>query len=139
MRTGTNSLTILFFKKNLVNRMFTKVDVLLQAFFCKRFSKKFIFILKLALTNYQPALALSCKRVCKIFNIVLQDFHITPSPPPLTPFLQEIFATCCTFLFFKIIIFFSKKAKAPRSRQACFEGNHDKFYFAFGPRPYFFR
>lgn len=43
MRTGTNSLTILFFK-NLVNRMFTKVDVLLQAFFAKDFRKNlFLF------------------------------------------------------------------------------------------------
>lgn len=161
--------------------------------FCKRFSKKFIFILKLALANCQPALALSCKRVCKIFNIVLQDLYLHLLPhtqhhsckrflqhvalfssklafffPIFTlnaiftrdfcnmlhfslldspfsyqhsispPFLQEIFATCCTFLFFKLLFSFPK-SKSPQSRQACFRGNHDKFYFAFGPRPYFFR
>lgn len=33
----------------------------------------------------------------------------------------------------------AKNAKAPEAGQACFRGNQVKFYFAFGPRPYFFR
>ena len=37
-------------------------------FFRKRFSKNFIFILKLALANYQPILALLHKRLCNILN-----------------------------------------------------------------------
>ena len=32
-----------------------------------------------------------------------------------------------------------QNAKAPEAGQACFEGIHGKFYFAFGPKPYFFR
>lgn len=32
-----------------------------------------------------------------------------------------------------------QKRKSPRSRQACFEDIHVKLYFAFGPKPYFFR
>ena len=32
-----------------------------------------------------------------------------------------------------------QNAKAPEAGQACFEGNQVKFYFAFGPKPYFFR
>lgn len=107
MRTGTNSLTILFFK-NLVNRMFTKVDVLLQAFFCKRFSKKFIFILKLALTNYQPALALSCKRLCNILNKSLLLYslflpNIHPQRHFCKRFLQHVAFFSSKFAFFFLI------------------------------------
>ncbi|WP_418532206.1 hypothetical protein [Phascolarctobacterium succinatutens] len=93
--------------------------------FCKRLLKKFIFILKLALANYQPILALFYKRVCKIFNIVLQGFYFTPSPPPSTPFLQEIFATCCIFSskFALQRQTIRQNAKAPGAGQACFEGN----------------
>ena len=84
-------------------------------FFCKRLSKKIIFILKLALTNYQPILMLLYKILCNILNKSLLSSPFSSQYSPSTPFLQEIFATCCTFLFFKIIIFFSKKAKAPEA------------------------
>ena len=122
--------------------------------FCKRLSKKFIFILKLALTNYQPILALLYKILCNILNTILQDLYLHLLPQSQhhfykrflqhaeffsskisfsfliftlntiptrdfcnmlhfsllnspffslysisMPFLKEIFATCCTFLF----------------------------------------
>jgi hypothetical protein len=51
----------------------------------------------------------------------------------------------CNMLHFSLLNlprsakFAAQNAKAPGAGQACFEGNHGKFYFAFGPRPYFFR
>lgn len=192
--------------------------------FCKRFSKNFIFILKLALANYQPILALLHKRLCNILNksllyslflpnihhqhrfykrflqhvalfssiiafflpifnlntVSARDFcnmlHFSllnlpfssqhsPSTQFCKRFLQHtaFFSSKLAFFFliftlstvftrdFCNMLHFSllnsprsanltaKNAKAPGAGQACFRGNHDKFYFAFGPRPYFFR
>ena len=47
----------------------------------------------------------------------------------------------CNMLHFSLLSLprSAKNAKAPGAGQACFEGNHGKFYFAFGPKPYFFR
>lgn len=69
-------------------------------FFCKRLSKKIIFILKLALTNYQPILMLLYKILCNILNKSLLSSPFSSQYSPSTPFLQEISATCCTFLFY---------------------------------------
>lgn len=77
MRTGTNSLTI-FFPKSTVSRIQTEVDVFFAGLFCKRLSKKFIFILKLALTNYQPILALLYKILCNILNKSLLSSPFSP-------------------------------------------------------------
>ena len=81
----------------------------------------------------------SARDFCNMLHFSLLNSPFSYQHSISALFLQEIFATCCTFLFFKIIIFFFKNAKAPEAGQACFRGNHDKFYFAFGPRPYFFR
>ena len=89
--------------------------------FLKNFLKKY-FILKLSSTNYQPPMALFKKRLCNILNKFLLTSPFTAFHSPSTPFLQEIFATCCIFLFFKLLFSFQKR-KSPRSRQACFRGN----------------
>lgn len=52
------------------------------------------------------------------------------------PFSKEIFAACCTFLFFNRQ---PQKQKPPKQDKPASRGIHVKLYFAFGPNPYFFR
>lgn|GEM_PF-4865844 len=68
--------------------------------FCKRLSKKFIFILKLALTNYQPILALLYKILCNILNKSLLS-------SPFSPRIQSQRHFCKIFL--QHVAFFSSK------------------------------
>ena len=69
-------------------------------FFCKRLSKKFIFILKLALTNYQPILALLYKILCNILNKSLLS-------SPFSPRIQSQRHFCKIFL--QYVALFSSK------------------------------
>ena len=70
--------------------------------FCKRLSKKFIFILKLALTNYQPILALLYKILCNILNKSLLN-------SPFSPRIQSQRHFCKRFLQ-HVALFSSKLA-----------------------------
>ena len=71
--------------------------------YCRLFLKNFLknyFILKLSSTNHQPPMALFKKRLCNILNKSLLTSPFTAFHSPSTPFLQEIFATFCIFLFY---------------------------------------
>lgn len=66
--------------------------------FCKRLSKKFIFILKLALTNYQPILALLYKILCNILNTILQDLYLHLLPQSQHRFYKRFLQHVAFFL-----------------------------------------
>lgn len=75
------------------------------------------------------------------YKIFLQKFYIFSSFVN-SFFINSVFRRdFCNMLHFSLLNSprSAKNAKAPGAGQACFEGNHGKFYFAFGPRPYFFR
>lgn len=110
--------------------------------FCRHFSRKFTSSHIFFSLNFISLPSQSQHRFCKRFLQHVAFFSskfafffliFTISTVPARDF--------CNMLYFSLLNLprSAKNAKAPEAGQACFRGNHDKFYFAFGPRPYFFR